>query len=142
MTDKFFLDTNILIYSFDSRVLAKQQQAQQLIAQALSSQHGTISFQVVQEFLNAARRKFANSLSLTDCQTYLAQVLMPLCQVFPQLDLYQKALVIEERYKYSFYDSLILAAALEAHCQILYTEDLQAGQLIEQRLRIVNPFLS
>jgi predicted nucleic acid-binding protein len=112
MNDKFFLDTNILIYSFDSRVLTKQQQAQHLIAQALSSQQGMISFQVVQEFLNAARRKFVNPLSIADCQTYLAQVLMPLCQVFPQLELYRTALVIEGRYKYSFYDSLILAAAL------------------------------
>jgi predicted nucleic acid-binding protein len=141
MNDKFFLDTNLLIYSFDSREFTKQQQAQHLIVQALSNQKGIISFQVVQEFLNAARRKFANPLSATDCQTYLTQVLMPLCQAFPQLDLYQKALIVEERYRYSFYDSLILAAALQAHCQILYTEDLQAGQIIEQTLQIVNPFL-
>jgi len=141
MNGKFFLDTNILIYSFDSGELAKQQQAQRLITQALDSQEGIISFQVVQEFLNAARRKFINPLSATDCQTYLVQVLMPLCQVFPQLDLYKKALVIEERYKYSFYDSLILAAALQSYCQILYTEDLQSGQTIEQTLQIINPFL-
>lgn len=141
MNGKFFLDTNILIYSFDSKNPIKQQRAQHLIAQALSCQEGVISFQVVQEFLNAARRKFINPLSITDCQTYLTQVLMPLCQIYPQLEFYKEALIIEERYKYSFYDSLILTAALQAHCQILYTEDLQTGQLIERTLKIVNPFL-
>jgi len=141
MNDKFFLDTNILIYTFDSREPAKQQRANELVIRALKTRQGIISFQVVQEFLNAARRKFASVLSSLDVQTYLVQVLTPLCQVFSSIDLYVRALEIAERWQYSFYDSLIIATALQANCQILYSEDLQHGQVI-QGLTIINPFLN
>jgi len=134
------LDSNILIYSFDSRDLAKQQRAQELVNQALSNQTGIISYQVTQEVLNTARRKFKTALSTDDCQLFLTQVLMPICQVYPCLELYQKALNIHEQLKFSFYDSLVIAAALQAKCQTLYTEDLRHGQIIESTLHIINPF--
>ena len=140
MNGKFFLDSNILIYSFDSRDLAKQQRAQELVNQALSNQTGIISYQVTQEVLNTARRKFKTALSTDDCQLFLTQVLMPICQVYPCLELYQKALNIHEQLKFSFYDSLVIAAALQAKCQTLYTEDLRHGQIIESTLHIINPF--
>ncbi|MEZ5670908.1 MAG: PIN domain-containing protein [Thiotrichaceae bacterium] len=140
MNDKFFLDSNILIYSFDSRDLTKQQRAQQLISQALSKQIGIISYQVTQEVLNTARRKFEKKLSIDDCQLLLTQVLIPICQVYPCVELYQKALNIHEQLKFSFYDSLVVAAALQAKCQTLYTEDLHHGQVIDSTLRIINPF--
>jgi predicted nucleic acid-binding protein len=141
MNDKFLLDINILIYTFDSREPAKQQRANELVIRALKTRQGIISFQVVQECLNAARRKFASVLSPLDVQTYLVQVLTPLCQVFSSIDLYVRALEIAERWQYSFYDSLIIATALQANCQILYSEDLQHGQVI-QSLTIINPFLN
>lgn len=140
MNGKFFLDSNILIYSFDSRDLAKQQLAQQLISQALVNKIGIISYQVVQESLNTARRKFNTTLSTDDCQSFLIQVLMPICQVYPCLELYQKALNIQERLKFQFYDSLVVAAALQAECRTLYTEDLHHGQIIDSTLHIINPF--
>jgi predicted nucleic acid-binding protein len=140
MNGKFFLDSNILIYSFDSRDLAKQQLAQQLINQALVNKIGVISYQVVQESLNTARRKFEKTLSIGDCQLFLTQVLIPICQVYPCVELYQKALNIHEQLKFSFYDSLVIAAALQAECQIFYTEDLQHGQIIDSTLRVINPF--
>lgn len=141
MNGKFFLDTNIFIYTFDSREPAKQLRANELVIRALKTGQGVISFQVVQEFLNAARRKFASVLSPLDVQKYLVQVLTPLCQVFSSIDLYVRALEIAERWQYSFYDSLIIATALQANCQILYSEDLQHGQVI-QALTIINPFLN
>ena len=134
------MDSNILIYSFDSRDLAKQQRAQELVNQALSNQTGIISYQVTQEVLNTARRKFKTALSTDDCQLFLTQVLMPICQVYPCLELYQKALNIHEQLKFSFYDSLVIAAALQAKCQTLYTEDLQHGQTIDSTLHVINPF--
>ncbi len=140
MNGKFFLDSNILIYSFDSRDLAKQQRAQQLISQALSKQIGIISYQVTQEVLNTALRKFEKKLSMDDCRLLLTQVLIPICQVYPCVELYQKALNIHEQLKFSFYDSLVVAAALQAKCQTLYTEDLHHGQIIDSTLHIVNPF--
>ena len=139
MSGRFFLDTNILVYTFDSRMPAKQQKARQLVADALLTHKGLISFQVVQEFLNVASSKFAHPLSLQDCQEYLKNVLAPLCEVLPSIELYERAIEIGERWRYSFYDFLIIAAALEAECQTLYSEDLQHQQTI-QELTIINPF--
>jgi predicted nucleic acid-binding protein len=70
---------------------------------------------------------------------HLKAVLAPLCAVFPSFKLLEDALAVQKQLKYSFYDSLIVAAALEAGCETLYSEDLQHGQQIG-RLRIANPF--
>ena len=140
MNGKFFLDTNIFVYTFDSSSPDKQRKARQLVADALTSQQGVISFQVVQEFLNVASRKFAKPLKLTDCQKYLEQVLAPLCEIFPSIDLYKRALEIAEQSGYTFYDSLILEAALESRCKTLYSEDFQHQRVI-QNMRIINPFV-
>lgn len=79
-------------------------------------------------------------LSVEDRRTYLDRVLAPLCEVFAGPDLFARALDVQERYGYDFYDSLIVAGALEAECAALYTEDLQAGQRIGA-LEIVDPFV-
>jgi predicted nucleic acid-binding protein len=139
MKDKFFLDTNILVYSFDRSSPVKRQKANQLIKTALIESNGCISYQVIQEFLNAATKKFATPLSILDCQRYLDSVLYPLCQIFTSMDLYHQALNLMQRWQYSFYDSLILAAALQADCQVLYSEDLRHEQSIKS-LTILNPF--
>ena len=140
MSGRFFLDTNILVYTFDAREPAKQTTATTLVEEALRHQRGIISSQVVQEFLNVATRKFEQPLTHADCQVYLDQVLAPLCEVFPSIELYRKALKVAERWRYSLYDALILAAGLEEGCLTLYSEDLHHGQQIEN-LTIVNPFL-
>ena len=140
MNDKFFLDTNIIVYSFDTANPEKRQNAQKLIAHALSNHQGCISSQVIQEFFNVAIRKFATPLSITDCQIYLTTVLEPLCETFASIELYHQALEILNRWQFSFYDALIIAAALHANCSMLYTEDLQHGQII-QNLKVINPFL-
>ncbi|MBN2199478.1 MAG: PIN domain-containing protein [Candidatus Aminicenantes bacterium] len=140
MSGRYFLDTNILVYSFDSKSPKKRERASALIAEALTGSRGIISFQVLQEFIHLALRKFAKPLTLADVQEYLADVLDPLCGVYPGLELYQRALDITGRWKYPFFDSLIIVAALQAGCSTLYSEDLQHGQTID-RLRIVNPFL-
>lgn len=137
---KFFLDTNILVYSFDPSTPAKQQIARQLIETALSSQMGVISSQVVQEFLNVAQRKFAKPMGVAEARRYLNGVLLPLCQLFPSISLYDKALLLREETGYSFYDSLILAATLELGCKTLLSEDLQDGRTIHN-VTILNPFL-
>ena len=136
------MDTNILIYTFDANAPHKQRKAYQLVATALKTQAGIISFQVVQEFLNVATRKFKTPLTLQEAEKYTRQVLAPLCEVLSHIELYLKAVKIMERWQYSFYDSLIIAAALQAQCKILYTEDLQHEQLIESTLIIQNPFLN
>ena len=74
-------------------------------------------------------------------RVYLRQVMNPLCQVYPNLALYESCLEIQNETRYSFYDSLILAAALQGGCDILYSEDLQDGQEV-RGVKIVNPYTS
>jgi predicted nucleic acid-binding protein len=135
----FFLDTNIFVYSFDSRSPAKKRIALELVRYALESQTGVISTQVVQEFLNVATGKLKVPFQARDAKDYLAQVLVPLCQVFPTFDMYDHAISIRELYGLSFYDSLIVCGALRARCKMLVTEDLQPGQHFDS-LIVFNPF--
>ena len=139
MSDKYFIDTNVLIYSFDAQSPAKRETARKLLTEALEKGTGVISYQVIQEFLNAATRKFAVPLKLKDAEKYLDFVLEPLCEVFSSAELYHQALEIADEWRFSFYDSLIVAAALEAECQVLYSEDMQDNQTI-RGLTIRNPF--
>jgi len=140
MSDKsFFIDTNIFVYSFDGRNQGKSEIAKALIGDALSSGKGRISYQVIQEFLNVSTRKFETPLTATDAQIYLKAVLEPLCEVYASIGLFHQALEVASRWRYSFYDSLIISAAISANCDILYSEDLQHSQSIGN-LKIVNPF--
>lgn len=140
MSDKFFLDTNILVYSFDNHAKAKRNVALDLVESALETHLGIISYQVVQEFLNVATRKFAKPLTSHDAQAYLQKVLGPLCEVYPSIELYHEALTLSKQMGYSFYDCLILASAVSSGCDKIYTEDMQHGQRIAG-LSIINPFL-
>ena len=140
MSGKFFLDTNILVYTFDDENPEKRDRARALVAEALSESRGVINYQVIQEFLNAAFRKFTKPLTAADAERYLTVVLEPLCTVFASVELFHQALDISCRCKYPFYDSLIIVSALQAGCLVLYSEDLQHGQKIGT-LRILNPFV-
>lgn len=139
MNDKYFVDTNILIYSFDRANPSKRKIALDLISQALEKGTGLISYQVIQEFLNVATRKFAVPLSFEDAQRYLNVVLEPICEVFSSLELFHQALEISDQWRFAFYDALIVAAALQAECRVLYSEDMQDSQTIKG-LTIRNPF--
>jgi len=141
MKDKYFIDTNILVYSFDKSNLQKQQTSKKIVSDALYNHEGCISYQVIQEFINVALQKFDTPLTKDDCIKYVINVLEPLCEVLSSIELYKDALEIKEGWQYSFYDSLIISSALRANCNILYTEDLQNKQQIRD-LVIINPFLS
>lgn len=134
-----FIDTNVFIYLFDETNDRKRGTAERLIRTALESRNGRISHQVVQETLNVVTRKLPSPMTPEDAQRFLEQVLAPLWQVMPSLALYRRSLAIQGRYGFSFYDSLIVAAALESGSTRLYSEDLQNGQKIEE-LIIENPF--
>lgn len=138
MSARFFLDTNILLYCFDSHAGKKRSRAIDLVSEALDG-HGVISFQVVQEFLNVATRKFKKPMSGSDARSYLQKVLKPLCAIHSSVLLYSSALSIGEDYRFSFYDSLIIASAGLGGCDTLYSEDLQSGQRVRGIL-IENPF--
>jgi predicted nucleic acid-binding protein len=137
---KLFLDTNIFIYTFDTTAATKRAKACKLVADALGGRSGVISYQVVQEFLNVATRKFAKPMSVPEAELYLGRVLMPLCEVFPDADLYSQSLSISAEAGISFCDALIVSAARAAGCVLLVSEDLQHGRHFGD-LRIHNPFL-
>ena len=136
---KFFLDTNIFVCTFEERHSAKRDRARQLVAQALETRLGIISYQVVQEFLNVTTRKFAKPMSVSDAQLYLARILMPLCEVFPDAALYSQALSISGEMGIGFYDALIVSSAIGADAVMLWSEDLQHGRRIRS-LEIRDPF--
>ena len=137
MSAEHFLDTNVLVYMFDETDAAKQRQAETLVNDSLASGTGCISFQVVQETLNVLIRRLG--FVSEDARRVLDDVLIPLWQVNPTAALYQTAISLQGRYGFSFYDSLIVAGALEAGCSRLYSEDLQHGQRVQQ-VTIWNPF--
>ena len=139
--EKFFLDTNIFVYTFESKSPSKRVLAQDLVSGALDTRRGVISYQVVQEFLNVATRKFTKPMKVAEAELYLARILMPLCEVFPDSSLYSQALSISSETGFSFYDSLIVASAIASECEILWTEDLQDGQRV-RGVEVRNPFRS
>jgi predicted nucleic acid-binding protein len=135
-----FFDTNILIYQFDKTRPLKQSTATKLIEDSIDTGSAVISFQVIQEALNVVTRKLIPPFSADEAGEFLKVVLMPLWRVMPSQALYIRALALQDRHRYTYYDSLIIAAALDADCTRLYSEDLQHGHQIEG-LTIVNPFL-
>jgi len=134
-----FIDTNVFIYLFDETDVRKRNTAERLVRAALETRSARISHQVVQETLNVVTRKLPSPMAAEDARHFLEQVLAPLWQIMPTLALYRRGLDIQARYGFSFYDSLIVAAALESGCTRIYSEDLQHGQQIEG-LTIENPF--
>ena len=136
--DKAFIDSNILVYLFDESDLDKYHQAESLVNGLVEDVTGCISYQVVQETLNVLIGKLEIDRHRLD--EFMTDIVAPLWEIYPTPELYLRALDLRERYGFSFYDSLIIAAALEAGCTRLYTEDMQHGQQI-QGLAIENPFL-
>ena len=134
MPDKVFLDTNVLIYAYSEDEPNKRQRA----IDCVRSAEAWISTQVLNETINVLKRKF--SLSYSQIRDAVQEISKGFPIVLVSVNTIEMALNLAERYQYSYFDSLILASALEAGCQILYSEDLQDGQRIENQLTIVNPF--
>ena len=137
MSAEDFLDTNVFVYMLDDTDEVKRRRAGRLVRLGIETGNGCISFQVVQETLNVATKKLG--FSAADAQTLLANVLEPLWTVYPSRNLYARGLALRDRYRFSFYDAMIVASAIESGCVRLYSEDLQHGQRIES-LTIENPF--
>jgi predicted nucleic acid-binding protein len=128
-----FFDTSVLLYLL-SNDTEKADRVETLLAE-----QGTISVQVLNEFAAVAIRKL--KMSLGEVREVL-DTIRAVCDVEPvTIETHDRALAIVERYGFSLYDSLPIAAALIAGSKKLYCEDLQHGQLIERQLRIVNPFV-
>jgi len=132
MPVKAFIDTNIVIYSLGPNSVKAA------ISAPLFANHPVISTQVLSETANVTLKKLAFSLSET---AKLLAMIEATCQVeIVAPATLQHAIDITGRYGFSWFDSLIVAAALEAGCDTLYTEDLQHEQVIEGTLTVINPF--
>lgn len=139
MSDRFFLDTNIFVYSFDENAKAKAAKAKQLIRSAIRSGKGFVSYQVVQEFFNVAFRRFQNPMSWAEAEQYLTTVFRPLLVVHSSLGLYSEATRLMAKHRLAWFDSLVLVAALQGEANVLVSEDFQDGQTFGP-LRVENPF--
>ena len=139
MSADYFIDTNIFVYMFDETDPAKRLRAENLVRRSLEDGTGCISYQVVQETINVVTRKLGATPE--NARRLLDDILVPLWQVNPTPSLYRRGLWVRNAYGFGFYDSLIVAAALEAGCRRLYTEDLQHGQEIEH-LTVWSPFVT
>jgi predicted nucleic acid-binding protein len=127
-----FLDSNVLIYAFSTDERAA-------VAQDLLQTRPVISIQGLNEFAHVARRKLA--MDWQEVRDAVA-ALRVLCRTILPIDLvtHDEALRIAERYGYSMFDALVVASALQAGCETLWSEDMQDGLVVDGRLRIANPF--
>jgi predicted nucleic acid-binding protein len=139
MSDKFFVDTNILVYAHDRSAGVKHQRARALVEQLWDSGKGALSTQVLQELCINLRRKAGNPLSVDEVRLLIRDfAAWDVVTNTPASIL--RALDIETRYKISFWDALIIQAAEDAGASILYSEDLADGQRYGA-IRVVNPLI-
>jgi predicted nucleic acid-binding protein len=137
MADKYFVDTNVLIYAHDRSTGIKHERARQLIEGLWTSGRGVLSTQVLQELCVNLRRKVARPLAVDEIRSLIHDY-MSWEIVINTPEAVIQALEIEVRYKTSFWDALILQAAEQSGATILYSEDLAAKQRYGA-VHVVNP---
>jgi predicted nucleic acid-binding protein len=139
MSEKYFVDTNILIYAHDRSTGAKHERARQLVERLWTTGQGVLSTQVLQELCVNLRRKVAKPVPVEEIrrliQDYLSWEI-----VINTPEAVLQALEIEMRYKTSFWDALILQTAEQSGAAVLYSEDLAAKQSYGS-VQVVNPLL-
>lgn len=133
MRARVFLDTNVLIYAV-AKNDPRCPRAEELLVTG-----GVISVQVLNEFVSVVRRKMRMPWKDVREALEAIRVLCP-SPLAATVETHETALDIAEKYGYEIYDASIVAAALQARCSTLYSEDLQAGQVIEAELTVQNPF--
>jgi len=135
----FFLDTNLLIYAIDPADPRKQAIAQEWLAVAHDTGNGFVSYQVVQEWFNVVLRKASVTLTPDQAIPLYRKVIEPLWRVQSSRDVLDTALDLHRRHSFSWWDALIVSAAIKGGCERLLSEDLQHNRQIHG-VKIVNPF--
>lgn len=143
MPDKAFVDTNVWVYLFVSENPAtdsvKNQTARATLETASASgMELVVSVQVLNEFANVLLKKF--QFSPVEIRVRIEHILNVTEAIPLTTDHTLAALDLMEKYRLSWFDALILATALDSNCTMIYSEDLQDGLLLEQRMRVINPF--
>jgi predicted nucleic acid-binding protein len=127
-----FFDSNVILY------LASSHSAKASRVDELLEGPGTISIQVLNETANVLRRK--HEMPWPALRAFLLELREGLDVLPVTIDIHEAGLRVAQRYGFATYDAMIVAAALSAECDTLWSEDLQDGLLVDQQLRIVNPF--
>ena len=140
MNVKSFLDTNIIVYAFGQSFPEKAKIAQRLVTDGAADRQAIISYQVVQEFINVALRGFRLSVDRSDLESFVQTALFPMMAISSSPALVIEALRLHGGNQLSWYDSLIVSAALQGGCEVLYSEDLQHGRRFGDMV-VQNPFL-
>jgi len=134
MRDKVFLDSNVILYAFGGERTKKE------IIKILIRERPLISVQVVNEVINVLTKKFNfSTLEVKEVFDFFKAKAEIILINLHTIDI---ALTVKTRDNFSYWDSLIVASAIESGCSILFTEDMQHGQVIEDVLTIKNPFIS
>lgn len=134
MNDNVFLDTNVLVYTYSNNEPNKQ-----IVARKLVEENNTfISTQVLQELVNTITRKFG--FSFNDAANAMDECVQNNMLYINTMHTISNACRLALKYRTSFYDSLIMAAALECNCTTLYTEDIHNGLIVDNVLTVKNPF--
>jgi len=134
MSGKIFLDTNIFVYTQSSVETRKQNISTEII----ESYDCHTSTQVLSEVSNVLTKKL--NMPIHEVKQIISAINANCTISVVDYNTVQKALDLKERYAYSYYDSLILAAAIESSCQKIFSEDMSNKQIIEDTLEILNPF--
>ena len=140
MSDKPFIDTNILIYALDLDAGAKHRRAAELIKSLWNERGGILSTQVLQEFHVNVTRKIPTPISPATARGIIDSYRAWQVETI-DIDTVLRASEYQERHQLSFWDGMIIAAAVQGSAQVLLTEDLNHGQVIEG-VKISNPFKS
>lgn len=138
MSDPVFVDTNLLVYSRDAGVPEKQARATEILRELWNLRRGRVSFQVLHEYYVTVTRKLRPGLPRMEAREDV-EALLAWQPPVPSAETLRRAWDMEDRWGLSWWDSLIVVAALETGCRRLLSEDLQDGLEIES-LRIENPF--
>lgn len=135
MTDKVFIDTNILVYAYVDTDLDKYNKAREFMDSLIDTEV-YISTQILNEVYSALKK---NSVNDAETKYYVEYCISKYNILSVTLNDVKKCLDVRERYKYSYWDSLVLATAVNGECTTVYSEDMQNKQLIYSGLRIINP---
>jgi predicted nucleic acid-binding protein len=136
--NRVFLDTNILIYAYDASAGQKNRTAKELLVELWKSKTGMLSTQVLQEFFVSVTTKIQKPLSIEKTKLIIRDLLHWEVIINDETSILN-AIDIHKKHQSSFWDAMILQAAVNRGARLLYTEDMTHGQVV-QGVRIVNPF--
>ncbi len=139
IVNKTFLDTNIIVYAYDSSARSKHETAKKIMKELWGSGQGIISTQVLQEFYVSVTKKIPKPLDM-EIATHIIKDLMYWDVVVNDGEAILEAIEIQARHRFSFWDSLVIQAAVKGGAEVLFSENLNSGQIVSS-VEIKNPFL-